>query len=440
MDRCFMTLHSTRSTSVRVTTAFIAVLTCFHVTLRADEPKERFEVSEEVKEVLVPLFSAISKADVSRATVRLSAETVMNGVVVETEESTYQIASRHPDAYTIYYKAPDQRRRLYCDGRNSVVALSTTAFLRLPGIADCQEITNEPPIDLGTYPEPVLSLSLAGVDPAFTFLSGMRSVRLIERTKFRGRTDSVRLRGVQDDGVTWDLWLTTDEQPQPLRLLVDLTPMLTATKQVAVPEGYGHSLRYDFLSWRISGEVDDRLFTFAEPESAIEYKSMESYARAQARQQGGYELLGQRAPGYDLTLLSGKKVSHRALDGKVVVLDFWSTWCGPCLEAMPTIESSWNRIGRQDVVVVAVNVGEFPAHVKGFSGELDWKLPIAVDPKGELAEIFKVQKIPLTILISPDGIIEAAHVGFPGKEALAELFAEEFEILLSGGKIASSPD
>ncbi|MEM6980547.1 MAG: redoxin domain-containing protein, partial [Planctomycetota bacterium] len=398
-----------------------------------DQTAATLDLSEEVSERLIPLFASISDAEVSRATVRLSAETVMNGVVVETEESTYQIASREPDRYTIYYKTPTDRRRIYCDGTTSLVALDVDAFMNLSGVIDNQSLVDQLPIDLGTYPEPVLSLALAGVDPAYTFLAGMKRVDFIEKTQFRGRVDSYRFRGVQNDGVTWDLWITTDPSPKPLRLLLDLTPMLRATRQVAVPEGYGHSLRYDFISWRIAGEVEDKLFRYAKPKGAREFPSIEAFKLAQANQADLHPLLGTKAPQFELTMLDGSKVTSDQLKGKLVVLDFWSTWCSPCIEAMPTIAQSCKRYANKGVVFIAVNVGEFAAHVKGFTSQLDWKIELAVDPKGEFAETFEVSKIPLTLLIAPSGIIEAAHVGFPGTDELARQFDDEFKILLSGG-------
>lgn len=400
--------------------------------------KEPFAVTPDVEAALVPLFSSILKADGSRTTIRLSAETTMNGVVVETQESTYQIASRDPNQYTIYYKSDDGRRRLYSDGEVSVVALDTDAFCRLPPAALCQDLMEDLPVNLGTYPEPILALSLAGVDPAFTFLSGMRSVESLGPTKFRGRTDSIRLRGVQNDGVTWDFWMTADDNPKPLRLLVDLTPMLLATRQVAVPEGYGHSLRYDFLSWRVTGDIDESLFRYAAPDDAREYANVDQYARVVAGRRVEHPLLGQPAPDFELTMLDGSKLSSQDLRGRVVVLDFWSTWCGPCLKAMPVIEAACAKHPAEEVQFVAVNVGEFPAHVRGFTSELKWKMPIALDPKGDLAMLFAAKKIPLTLILSPDGIVEAAHVGFPGADELSQQFADEFDILLQGGTIASS--
>ncbi|MEP4684009.1 MAG: thioredoxin, partial [Rhodopirellula bahusiensis] len=155
---------------------FVAVLGMASVSVGQDKPS--FELSDDVRDALTPLFSRILKADVSRATVELSAETVMGGKVVETADSVYQIASKYPNQYTVYYKSADDRKRLYSDGEKGVVALTPEAFFRLPQVASCQELATRSEINLGPYPEAVLALTLAGVDPAVTFLGGMKSVEV----------------------------------------------------------------------------------------------------------------------------------------------------------------------------------------------------------------------------------------------------------------------
>ncbi|MEO9591548.1 redoxin domain-containing protein [Rhodopirellula bahusiensis] len=415
---------------------FVAVLGMASVSVGQDKPS--FELSDDVRDALTPLFSRILKADVSRATVELSAETVMGGKVVETADSVYQIASKYPNQYTVYYKSADDRKRLYSDGEKGVVALTPEAFFRLPQVASCQELATRSEINLGPYPEAVLALTLAGVDPAVTFLGGMKSVEVAGKTKYRGSIQSIHLRGQQKDGVSWDLWISDEGEPRPLRLLVDLTPMLVATGQVAVPQGYAYSLRYDFKSWRVTGEVDDKLFQYTPPREAVEYESLEEYQQQAAQELAEHPLLGESVPDFELTLLDGSIVRKADLKGKVIVLDFWATWCGPCLQAMPVIAETTRKFADKDVQFYAVNVGESSSLVKGFVSEQDWDVSVASDPDGDLIEAFTAKSIPLTLLIAPTGIVEAVHQGFPGEAELKQQFTDELEVLVQGGRIASS--
>ncbi len=125
-------------------------------------------LTDDVREALVPLFSAIAKADVSRATVEMLADTLVGGSVVESQKSTYQIASIHPNQFTVYLKEPDQRTRIYSDGKSMAVALAPDAYFRLPETLNTQDAVTGLPVPLGPYPEAVLALTLAGVDPAIS--------------------------------------------------------------------------------------------------------------------------------------------------------------------------------------------------------------------------------------------------------------------------------
>ena len=437
-----MILHNT-SKQKSCIACYLALLTCLIVlgvtTAKAEPAKGgKFEVSNRVKSVLVPLFSSIAKADVSRAKVELSVETVLNGEIVSTEASTFQIASKYPNSYTIYHKSDDEKRRIFADGKKAVVAISSEAFYELPDVVDCQSVVNSSPVTFGPFPEPMLALTLAGVDPAITFLSGMTSIEVLGAVKFRGRTNAIHIKGRQDDGVQWDFWVTNDKQRRPLRLLINLTPMLMATKKVRVPRGYELSLRYDFVSWRVTGEVDDKLFRFRPSKNATQYDSLAEYEEKINAKLKEHPLLGKKAPAYTLAMLDGTEVTSKDLRGKIVVLDFWATWCTPCLQAMPVIAKTVGEYAEQDVVFIAVNVGENPKLVKGFSEEQDWGVDVATDPRGDMIDDFAAKKIPLTLVIAATGIVEAVHVGYPGPKELASQFKDELDALVQGGTIASS--
>ena len=401
-------------------------------------PKPEFVLAQDVKEALVPLFSTIAKADVSRVTVELSSETLVNGAVIDTRGSTYQIASIHPDKFTIYLKEPDQRTRIYTDGKEMTVALAPDAYYEVDDPLYVQEAVSDLPLPMGPYPEPVLALSLAGADPSLTFLGAMKSVKVVDRANFRGKVPAVHLHGVQDDGVSWDFWMTKGDQPKPLRLLVDLTQMLAATNQVAMPAGYQYQLRFDFLAWRMSGDVDESLFRFRPPGNATKYDSLADYHESIAREVSEHPLLGKDAPGFTASTLDDETVSSKSLDGKVVVLDFWATWCEPCLTAMPVMADVAKKYKDKDVVVYSVNIGEAPAHVRGFVGEQDWDVDVLLDPKGEIAQAFSAEAIPLTLVIGLDGKIESTHVGFAGPDALRDRLIDELDVLCIGGRIASA--
>ncbi len=437
------------------------VLCCFACLARADEPTTEgsenevaspspattgtsaeetasFQLSDEVRDALLPLFSSIAKADVSRATVAMSAESKMDGAVLESQTSTYQVASLNPDQFTVYLKEQEQRTRVFCNGESMVVALAPDAYLKLPDPISSQDAVTSLPVPLGPYPELVLALTLAGVDPAISLLGGMKSIEIVDRETFGSDVPAVHLRGVQSDAVTWDFWIATDETPRPLRMDVDLTPMLAASQQVQIPAGFAYQLRFDFLAWRVSGEIDKSLFSYTPPATAKEYQSFESYYQAIAGVMSDHPLLGKETPKFEGVMLGGEKISAEAFEGKVVVLDFWATWCAPCVASLPLIKQITDEYADKDVLFFALNTGESTEEVEQFLKEKELDLKVILDPEGTIASIFVADAIPQTILIGKNGVIESAHIGFVGEEALRQRLNDELEVLAVGGKIASA--
>ncbi|MEO1525009.1 MAG: DUF2092 domain-containing protein [Planctomycetota bacterium] len=270
----------------------LALLICpFALTSMAQEAREASaaktdggassEEAEEALAVLEPFFESLKKARSTRATVELTAETIIDGAIVGTQASTYQIASTTPDQFTVYLRDDNQRTRLFSNGQKTTLALSPTAYTHLDEVIKMQDAVFGLPFALGPYPEVVLASTLAGVDPALTLANGMKSLKLVDRGKFRGKTPAIHVHGVQDDDVSWDFWLTQDETPKPLRLQVDLTEMLRANGELELPSGYKYLLRFDYSAWRTNLTNDPALFRYVKLKNAKEYDSIQAYAEAQ---------------------------------------------------------------------------------------------------------------------------------------------------------------
>ncbi len=402
-----------------------------------DDGQDGFELSDEIRDILAPLFVAIKNAEVSRATIEVLSDSLMSGQIVDSKKSTYQIASKSPDKFTIYLKEPSQRTRIYNDGKAVVVALAPDAFFRLPDPISNSDAMLGLPVPMGPYPEPILALTLAGVDPAASLASGMKSIDIMDEKPFRGKIPAVHLRGVQADAVSWDLWLSKDEPPRPLRMLVDLTPMLLSSKELQLPKGYSHQIRFDFLSWRIAGNVDDALFTFAPAKDATEYKSLDHYNESVAALAAQHPLLGKPMPEFKAPLLDDTEIDSKDFDGKVVVIDFWASWHEPCAVILPAIKAVTDKFADQDVIFLALNIREDEKQINEFLRKQKLDLPVAMDADGSITKSFYVETLPQTIVVGKSGKIESVHHGFPGKEALTERLKDELEVLAVGGRIAT---
>ncbi len=127
------------------------------------------------------------------------------------------------------------------------------------------------------------------------------------------------------------------------------------------------------------------------------------------------ERLDQPTPEFELTDTSGRVWSSTALRGSVVVLNFWATWCGPCLKEFPSfaklIKSYSNR---PDIVFLAVSIDESTAEIEPFLAEKGYTFTAVYD-NGAAAD-FQVEEIPATILIDRQGRVQYRTVGFPGEK------------------------
>jgi thiol-disulfide isomerase/thioredoxin len=107
-------------------------------------------------------------------------------------------------------------------------------------------------------------------------------------------------------------------------------------------------------------------------------------------------------PALDVVDLQGKVWSAQDLAGHVVVLNFWATWCAPCKEELPTLQTL-HDIRDAHTLVLAVNVREPSLRVARYVQATGVTLPVLLDPKGELAKCWGVTVFPTTVLLAPDG-------------------------------------
>ena len=134
----------------------------------ASQPESVRPVPSAAVAALEPLFSQLVHASSTRATVELSADTIVDGAVINSQTSVYQIASQAPNQFTVYLKDEKQRTRIYCDGETATIALSESAYTILEKPISMQQAVFDLPVPMGPYPEPVLALTLAGIDPVLS--------------------------------------------------------------------------------------------------------------------------------------------------------------------------------------------------------------------------------------------------------------------------------
>ena len=122
--------------------------------------------------------------------------------------------------------------------------------------------------------------------------------------------------------------------------------------------------------------------------------------------------LGDEAPAFSAPGLTGGTVSLASYRGKVVYLDFWASWCGPCAKSLPALDQLRREFAPGDFQIVAVNLDRNPAVAARFLKQRPVGYPSAIDPKGSLPGAFGVEAMPTSFLIDRDGVVRYVHRGF----------------------------
>ena len=152
-----------------------------------------------------------------------------------------------------------------------------------------------------------------------------------------------------------------------------------------------------------------------------------SPSQGEATPQTGTKV-GQLAPDFVLKTLDGETSlsDHR---GKVVLLNFWASWCGPCRIEFPDITAAYQTYADQDFEVLAVNIGESAETAAQFAEQFEFPFPVLLDSQAGVARLYGAYGIPTSYFLDREGIIRRVRVGAMTKtyldQALQELMSKE---------------
>ena len=124
-------------------------------------------------------------------------------------------------------------------------------------------------------------------------------------------------------------------------------------------------------------------------------------------------LIGQKAPNFQTQFLNEEEFKLSDQKGKVVILDFWATWCGPCVRALPELQNATSSFNKNKVTLLAVNQGESKKVISKFLKKKQLKaLSVIMDETRKIGGDYKVKGIPKTVIIDQKGVVRHVHVGF----------------------------
>jgi peroxiredoxin len=337
-----------------------------------------------------------------------------------------QVASSAPEKhsadFTSSYVAPNRFRH---EVKNDVLIGSTgqkiytfqgeqNVYTQAEAPKDRVASKNLPKDVAGLLTEQDPSLLLALVkSPADELLTDITDASKIDDTKL-GDTSYPTLKLVQKDKSI--IQIMADPQTHLVReMTVDLTEPLKQRR----PDLARAIITVDYTKVTADEPAKDELFAWSPPPGAKDGEAMASARPLDAP--AASELEGKPAPNFKLEGLDGKSISLADLKGKVIVLDFWATWCGPCRLSLPHLDKLYQAQKEKGLQVFALDQQEGKDEVDAFVKKTGLTVPVLLDSEGKVGSQYGVTGIPQTVVINKDGKITKIFVGFDPDSSPAEL-------------------
>lgn len=268
-------------------------------------------------------------------------------------------------------------------------------------------------------------VQLAADDSYEQFLESVTNLKMINSEEVNGiKCDCIEL---SQDRARVSLWIEQGERP--------LLHKMRWKMQVDQPSDDSRvpSQVVAFSNWKVDGNVPKETFAIKLPKGA---KQVATFRNGGHEDRAPHPLLGKELPNCELALLDGETLELDDFEEKqVVVLELWSTWCGPCVDALPIIERLEAKFADREVSFLAANLGDKPDDVRAFLKENDLSLSVALDPEDKLGDTLKANTVPMTAIIDQRGVVQAIHIGFD--EDFEKTINGELEALLAGNQLAA---
>jgi peroxiredoxin len=122
--------------------------------------------------------------------------------------------------------------------------------------------------------------------------------------------------------------------------------------------------------------------------------------------------LGQPAPDFTLKSMAGTNLKLTEQRGKIIVINFWASWCGPCRKEMPVLQKFYDKYQDLGVSVWGVNVEQENQAGRDFLADLNLSFPILFDASNTISAMYQVEAMPTTVIVDRDGLVRYAFKGY----------------------------
>lgn len=134
------------------------------------------------------------------------------------------------------------------------------------------------------------------------------------------------------------------------------------------------------------------------------------------------------APDFTLRTMGGPNLRLHEQRGRVVLLNFWATWCGPCREEMPHLNRLYEKYRSSGFVTLGVNIDDEPAKAAELAAKLGVKFPVLLDTDKKVSKVYDMGGMPATVVIDRDGRVRFLHKGY--REGFEKTYEQQIRELL----------
>ncbi len=314
------------------------------------------------------------------------------------------IAAREPDGMRIDVEGPNVALSIISDGDSTWTYMPlANQYMATAGGLDPKKLGASIPDILGEYTEIEEGARKVEVLREETVQLGGES-----RPAFVVQVEYESGEGPAKADSTWKtLWIDKERG----LVLRDDTRAYVSRTPFGVPMYIDETTRFNEIS--IGEPLEEALFAFRAPADAVRVEPEPAPA---ARS----HLRGQEALNFELEKLDGGTISLESLRGKVVLVNFWATWCGPCRVEMPMLERVYREYGDKGLEVIAVSVGESREEVEPYIEENGYSFPILLDSDSAVGNAYRTTNIPTSFIIDRNGIIVHHFVGVRPEQVLIQ--------------------
>jgi len=399
---------------------------------KAQEPKAEAKpaaagerkVAAEATKVLADWYSALKAAKTLQGDMTATASVKQNGTEVQADSEAVSFTAERPNKLAIRAKKPglptlisDGDKLYRFDSQKNIYTLG-------PAPADFAEF--EKSLILSTYNQhqglSIVGDALAGM-PLEKISERYSEIEYIGKDEVAGKSRH-HLRVVQD-GVHYDWWFSTDAATQ-LTVVAPNVGEIAAKNGRQLPPGIELSVKVSFDGWQYDAPLSADAFKIAPPTDASLVDDLEAPL--------GMTLVGKPAPAFEGKNIKGETVKLADLAGKIVVVDFWATWCPPCVAGLPKLAEMTAKHKDDGVVFLAVNLQEEPSVVKEFLDLKKLDINVVMDTDNAIMKKYKVEPVPQTVFIDRKGVVQVVHIGIGELEEIPN----QLKDLVAGKDLATA--